>query len=77
MIQMPLRTLMLDQRPTGNLTRGVGPTQGPISIRDGEKMLPSHLHQGGIRKIGWHQDVVSLLPSLIVIIFLCALTNEL
>ena len=61
MIQMPLRTLMLDQRPIGNLTlRGVGPTQGPISIRDGEKMLTSHLHQGGIRKIRWHQDVVSL-----------------
>ena len=62
MIQIPLRTLMLDQRPIGNLTlRGVGPTQGPISIRDGEKMLPSHLHQGGIRKIRWHLSYLALL----------------
>ena len=82
MIQMPL-TLTLDQLPIGNLTLpGIGLTLGPTTldpttIRGGEKILTSHLHQGGIRKIGWHQDVVSLLSSLIVVIIFCVATNVL
>ena len=81
MIHMPL-TLTLDQLPIGNLTLPgigltLGPTLDPTTIRGGEKILTSHLHQGGIRKICWHQDVVSLLSSLIVVIIFCVATNVL
>ena len=82
MIQMAL-TLILDQLPIGNLTLPgigltLGPTPGLTTIRGGEKILTSHLHQGGIRKICWHQDVVSLLSSLIIVdIIFCIATNVL